>query len=543
MIYRYFSWNWIKHRNSNYFFLCILLFLLTHQVLGQNNRVNLLQAASLSSRTFSDGSVIRYLHGTPNNPVIFQRKDLLFYCQQATQNNKSEILKASGQVIIRDQDSLVVTGDYLEYNQTTGSMVVWGKKVTMEDGKVTLITKRLIYNTVTGAAYYYTGGKIYNGTSILTSRYGYWFKQQKLLAFKTNIEVIDTVTDDYMTSDTLRYDLNQDIIYFYSPTFIKNEDLTAQGDYGRYYKTIGNFYSKKNTLIETKDYILKGEEVFYDKVADTSLAIDKVSIYNKENVTTIFADTTHYYGNNNEVFAYGDVLIEEISENNDTTYITGDTLIAIKDTINNVENIKVFPKVSIFSNNLKGKSDSLVYDLIDSLIIMEKKPILWGDKSQITAKIVIAKLKNKEIDSLFLNEEPFIIFQDTLGFYNQIKGRNMKMNVTNNEIEQLNVFGNGESLYFILEEDTSLLGLNLVTCSEMTAFFDPKNKIKSILFINKPEGKLIPPHLIEEPDKYLKGFNLYFNEKPLRELLIIRKRFPNITPILDKRKPNQLYQN
>ena len=57
---------------------------------------------------------------------------------------------------------------------------------------------------------------------------------------------------------------------------------------------------------------------------------------------------------------------------------------------------------------------------------------------------------------------------------------------------------NGESLYFILEEDTSLLGLNLVTCSKMTAFFDPDNKIKNILFINKPEGKLIPPHLIEE---------------------------------------------
>ena len=80
---------------------------------------------------------------------------------------------ASGQVKIRDQDSLLVTGDYLEYNQTTGSMVVWGKKVTMEDGKATLVTKRLIYNTVTDVAHYYIGGKIYSGTNILTSKRGY----------------------------------------------------------------------------------------------------------------------------------------------------------------------------------------------------------------------------------------------------------------------------------------------------------------------------------------------------------------------------------
>ena len=53
-------------------------------------------------------------------------------------------------------------------------------------------------------------------------------------------------------------------------------------------KHLAIFYSKKNTLIETKDYILKGEEVFYDKVADTSLAIDKVSIYNKEKCNNYF---------------------------------------------------------------------------------------------------------------------------------------------------------------------------------------------------------------------------------------------------------------
>ena len=91
----------------------------------------------------------------------------------------------------------------------------------------------------------------------------------------------------------------------------------------------------------------------------------------------------------------------------------------------------------------------MIYDLIDSLIIMKKKPILWGDKSQITAKTVIAKLRNKEIDSLFLNEEPFIIFQDTLGFYNQIKGRDMKINVTNNEIEQLGRIWKMERVYIL----------------------------------------------------------------------------------------------
>ena len=73
--------------------------------------------------------------------------------------------------------------------------------------------------------------------------------------------------------------------------------------------------------------------------------------------------------------------------------------------------------------------------------------------------------------------------------------------------------GNGESIYFALEGDTSLVGMNKVFCSDMTVRFVGK-KVKTITFLKKPDAIFIPPHEILEPEKRLKGFRWRKAEEP-----------------------------
>ena len=509
------------------FYLSLGIFLLwSWHLLGQNT-VNLVQALNLRTDVLSDGTSIRYLEGTVAHPVIFKRQKLLLYCQKAQQNSNNNILQAFGDVKIIDRDSLIVTGDRLEYNQTSGLVKIWGDKVVMKDTATTLVTDILLYDVANSHANYYTGGMITRGNNRLKSRKGYWSKSENMLSFKGNIDLIDTVTQDFLHSDTLQYNLKQDIIYFYAPTLIKNEDGTMQSDSGEYHKVKKRFNSYKKTRIETEEYILKAEQVFYDRITDTALALDKVSIFHKEHNSTIFADKMRRQNKNNQIFAYGDVMVERIQDE-DTMYISGDTLINIQDTVAKKEEAFIYPNVKIFSKDMTGRCDYLIYYWLDSTLFMQKDPVVWGKKAQITAESIVAKVRNEDIDSIFLREKPFIILQDTLDNPNQIKGRTMKINLEKRAIEQLDVFGNGESLYYILKGDTVLSGLNWVTCSDMHFSFAEENKLERVVFVRKPEGKVIPPHLIEEGDRTLRDFELRFKEQPLKQSFMNLKRFPEL---------------
>jgi hypothetical protein len=85
------------------------------------------------------------------------------------------------------------------------------------------------------------------------------------------------------------------------------------------------------------------------------------------------------------------------------------------------------------------------------------------------------------------------------------------------------VDGNGESIYYALEKDSALTGMNKVLCSNMIIRLD-SNKLKGISFIKKPDGKFVPPHEIQEPETKLKGFVWRKEEKPqLADMVGVKK--------------------
>ena len=83
-----------------------------------------------------------------------------------------------------------------------------------------------------------------------------------------------------------------------------------------------------------------------------------------------------------------------------------------------------------------------------------------------------------------------------------------------NYLKTINVKGNGETIYFALNETIDkIVGLNYIICSDLKLNFE-KNEIKNIVFYKSPKAKLIPPHKIIEENLYLKSFNWRESEKP-----------------------------
>ena len=145
---------------------------------------------------------------------------------------------------------------------------------------------------------------------------------------------------------------------------------------------------------------------------------------------------------------------------------------------------------------------------------MYDDPIVWNGNNQITSDTINFKIYNDKIEEMNILKNAFIISKDTIDNFNQIKGRNMKATfLDNNHIESIEVTGNGETIYFALnEESNTILGLNYIICSDLKLNFID-NDVDNIIFYKNPKAKLIPPHEIQDEDLYIDSFNWREDEK------------------------------
>ena len=118
---------------------------------------------------------------------------------------------------INDNDSVHTYSQYLLYNLNT-KIATLKKKVRLTDDKTNLYTEELEYDVNQKIGIYRNGGRVVNGTSVLTSNEGTYYADLKDVYFKQNVVLKDPKYD--LKSDSLLYNTNTEIATFISETFI-----------------------------------------------------------------------------------------------------------------------------------------------------------------------------------------------------------------------------------------------------------------------------------------------------------------------------------
>jgi lipopolysaccharide export system protein LptA len=153
--------------------------------------------------------------------------------------------------------------------------------------------------------------------------------------------------------------------------------------------------------------------------------------------------------------------------------------------------MKAFHNVRIFSKDLQAKCDSLSYSFRDSVIRLYTRPVIWSAENQLTADSMALFTKNRQSDRLELYNNAFIaMFVDTIR-YNQIKGRSLTGYFKNNELFKIDIKGNGESVYYLLDGD-AVAGRNQSKCANMEVRLE-KGKVSEIYEYENPDGFIDPP--------------------------------------------------
>ncbi|MCC3155106.1 OstA-like protein [Hymenobacter sp. BT770] len=484
------------------------------KVAGKGAPIKLLTAGALVGGDFN-GIKIRKLLGN----VSFQQEDTFLYCDSAYQYLDRNQVEAFSNVRVLQSDTMTITGDkgFFDGDKRTARMT---GNVVMRDPRMTLTTPSLDYDLNRKTASYTETGHLTDPQNTLDSQQGFYDTNSKVFVFKRGVHLV--TPDSELNNDTLRYNTVSKIAYFEGPTRIKGKsgNLYAEGGNYNTLTRVSNF--KRNAKIDTPNYLLGGDQLIYDEARLYGMARGHVTLISKKDNLTLRGDVGRYWRGLGRTKLYGGrPVVRNISEK-DTLYLAADTLISMEARPGQTTTRTVlyaYPKVKIFRGNLQGICDSLTYDRQDSIIYLNRNPVLWQAKNQLTADSMQIRSKRGRVDEMRLYANAFAVSQDTLLNFNQTKGRNMMAYFRDNKLRRIDVLGNAESIFYALDNDTATTGMNRVLSANMRMLF-LDSKLNKITVLSNPEAKFIPPHELKPDDERLKGYSWHAKERPTRRQVL-----------------------
>lgn len=463
--------------------------------------------------------------------VVFTQNNIIIYCDSAHFFKGQNKIEAFGKVHIVEGDSVDVTARGLSYDGAKRVAYLRKQVVFKKLGIATLYTDFLDYYRDQQKAKYFNGGKLIDSANTLNSQKGYYDVATNLASFKKDVVAYNP--DYTLNSDTLQYNSKTKIIYFKDFTTVKDKD----GGIANYTSGFYNTVEKQSTLskgeIESPTYKMRGDQNFIDDTRKFYRTEGNVVMVSKEENMIIYGDHGFYDKARGISKVYGHSYVAKIGDDKDTLFLSADTLVSIEHKNPKMKRLLAYKNVRIFKTDLQGRADSLAYFNADSTLFFYNKPVLWTNDNQMTADSIRILLKNKSIHKIYMTGNSFVVSEDSLKNFNQVKGRKMTANFNGKQIGNVVVEGNGESIYYALEQKLQKVdsvsakkysvtaGMNKIICSNMRINF-LKGKVDNISFYVKPDASFIPPHELKEEDKRLRGFIWRKSERPNRKSVVAR---------------------
>ena len=122
--------------------------------------------------------------------------------------------------------------------------------------------------------------------------------------------------------------------------------------------------------------------------------------------------------------------------------------------------IKAYYGVRFFRTDIQGVCDSMQFNTRDSILYMYNDPVLWNEQYQLYGDTILIYMADSVVDYAHVKQFAFAVQQVDTGYYNQLKGTDLKAFFAGRSVRQIDVSGNAESIFYPIEDDGSMVGLN-----------------------------------------------------------------------------------
>jgi lipopolysaccharide export system protein LptA len=437
--------------------------------------------------------------------VVFTHENTIGYADSAYYySSENKMIAFGNPVRFFVNDTVTLYGKRAMYNGNSKIATI-SQDVVLNDNKSTLYTDSLIYTTNTGIAYYLSGGKMISKEDTLRSKIGRYNTHSNLAQFREKVTLNNPTY--HMACDSFNYNTKSEIVYFLCRTHLISDENNIYTNSG-WYDTRNNYSQLIDSVkLINKDQELVADSVYYDKNLEFGIAQSHV----------IITDTTRGFvvkGNYGEYCEKGGLtwitdsalLILIHNEKNDSLFLHADTLKMYFDTAQNPQLMLANFHAKFFSKEFQGACDSMCYNVKDSIGMMFYNPVIWNRQHQFLGDTIRFEMIDSVFSILKLLKDAFIISDvyDEIEF-NQVKGKNMIGFVRNQQLTEVNVINNVELIYYVMDDDSLLIGINRMETNEMKIFLED-NQIEELRFYDYPDGKFWADSELPLNDRLLKDF-------------------------------------
>jgi lipopolysaccharide export system protein LptA len=504
-------------------FLFIIFFFCTLYVQGQEPRtIDFQSDRNLRDEARYPGALV--LSGVENQ-VYFNHEGIEVWCNNAVFYQEENFFRAFGNVRMQQGDTVTMQSNYAEYNGDTKFAFASGR-VVMTRPQSTLETDSLFFDRIKQQAYYRSGGTVRDTASVLTSNVGRYFMEQDKYSFISN--VVLTNPEYVINSQQLDMYSETGHAYMYGPTTIDSETSRIYFERGFYDTRQDKGYFVKNSRIDYENRILEGDSLYFDRKISFASGTNNIKVTDTLNNSLITGHYAEVYRDRDSVIITKRPLAATLQDQ-DSVFVHGDTILITGKPDNRI--VRAFYDVRMYKSDMSGKSDSIFIDqktgltkLINinrgpvSSITTRRSPVLWSGASQMTGDTIhlISNPKTEQLDSLLVFDNAFLIQKDSIEGFNQIKGKELTGLFIDNDLYQVDIIRNTETLYYSRNEDKELIGINKTLSSSIKVLFENR-EITDIYYYTQVDGTLSPEEEVPQNIRLLTGFNWRGDEQLMQK--------------------------
>lgn len=434
--------------------------------------------------------------------VVFRHEEAMMYCDSAYFYEKSNSLDAFGHVRFEQGDTLQGFGDLLYYDGNT-KMARLRKNVRLIHGKedenpTILTTDSLNYDRARGVAYYYTGGTVRDSLNTLTSRRGKYTPNTKQAVFSKEVELVNP--NFVLTSDTLLYNTSTKVTDIISPTTIvydkETNIYTSRGWYNT--QTEHSMLLDRSRIEHVDGQTMTGDTIYYDKHLGFGKVIGDMEMRDSAQHATLYGQYGEMWEEDNRGFATDSALMVDWSDTLHMAYIHADTLFtealhytdsAMQDST--YRRVRAYRGVRVYRDDMQMVCDSMVYLSSDSTIHLYQSPVCWSGNQQISADSICVYMQNNMVEHAVCMVDALCVMEDSLGLFNQMSGKEMITYMEEGEVTLVDMSGNAQTVYYPLEEDGSIVGMNTTESSFIRVYVNQR-QVERMRFTKNTTGILYP---------------------------------------------------
>ncbi|WP_179020387.1 OstA-like protein [Winogradskyella forsetii] len=459
--------------------------------------------------------------------VHFIHKGADLFCDKAVYYEDQDFIEAYSNVNMKQGDTINMVAKYLEYSGKTQLSIARGD-VVLTEPQSTLKTDTLYFDRVKQQAYYKSKGTVVRDSSgTITSQIGRYYTSTSKYQF---IQDVVLVNPDYtLNTERLDFFTENGHAYLFGPSTITGETSKIYCERG-FYDTnndIGNF--QRNAKIDYDNRTVEGDSLFFDHNKNFASATNNITVTDTLNNSIVKGHYAEVWRAKDSMYITKRALAITVQEK-DSVYMHADTLMVTGKPEHRIT--RAYYNARLYKSDLAGKSDSIHVDhkngltqmlnlsrfSSDDAFAIKRKPALWNIGNQMTGDTIhlISNVKTEQLDSLKVFDNAFLVSKDTLSEdgFNQIKGQRLIGLFRDNELYNVDVIKNAETIRYLRNDENELIGIQKSKSGSINVKIIDQI-VDEVRFINQIDGNIFPEDEFPNSAKRFRGFDWRGEERPM----------------------------